>query len=113
MEAMRELKTPDEAIEYLIESSGKFAEAKATRVYLEEFRKSKKALLMASCEEKAAVAREQFAYAHPEYTQHLEAMRVAIELEEALKWRMTAAQLRVDIWRTRAANGRALGNNLS
>ena len=44
-----------------------YAKAKAERVRLEEFRKSKKALLMAECEAPAVNAREQYAYAHPDY----------------------------------------------
>lgn len=37
---------PHKAVDYIIKNAGKFAQAKANRVYLEEFRKSKKALLM-------------------------------------------------------------------
>ncbi len=40
------MKAPYRAIEYIIENSCKYAEAKAQRIYLEEFRKTKKALLM-------------------------------------------------------------------
>ena len=40
------MKAPYKAIEYIIENSCKYAEAKAQRIYLEEFRKTKKALLM-------------------------------------------------------------------
>ena len=97
---------PVEAVNFLIESAPKFAKAKATRVYLEEFRKSKKALLMASCDEKAAVAREQYAYAHPEYTALLDGLRTAIEIEETLRWSLIASQLKVEVWRTREASAR-------
>jgi hypothetical protein len=97
---------PHKAVDYIIKNAPKFAEAKANRVYLEEFRKSKKALLMAQSIEKAANAREQDAYAHPEYLALLEGLKAAIEVEEKLKWDMVAAQARVEIWRTEQANNR-------
>ena len=37
---------PHDAVDYIIKHARQFADAKAQRVYLEEFRKSKKALLM-------------------------------------------------------------------
>ena len=37
---------PHKAIDYIIQNSVKYAQARANRLYLEEFRKSKKALLM-------------------------------------------------------------------
>ena len=40
------MKAPYKAIEFILENSSKYAQAKAQRIYLEEFRKTKKALLM-------------------------------------------------------------------
>ena len=99
---------PNKAVDFLIANAEKFAKAKADRVYLEEFRKSKKALLMNACTEKAANAREQFAYSHPEYVELLQGLRDAVEIEEALRWQQVAAQLRVEIYRTQEASNRAL-----
>jgi hypothetical protein len=98
------------AIDFIIANSRKFAEAKAQRIYLEEFRKSKKALLMAHSDAKTAVEREQYAYSHPEYLELLEGMRAAIEQEEYLKWKMTAAQIVTECWRTEQANNRRQDN---
>ena len=97
---------PNKAIDFIIANSSKYAQAKANRVYLEEFRKSKKALLMAECNESAANAREQFAYASPEYVQLIEGLKAAVEAEEAIKWQLEAARLRVDVWRTTEASNR-------
>lgn len=97
---------PHKAVDYIIKNAGKFAQAKANRVYLEEFRKSKKALLMGQSSLEAANAREQYAYAHEEYTELLKAMQTAIEVEEKLRWDLIAAQARIDIWRTEQANNR-------
>ena len=97
---------PNKAVDFLIANAEKFAKAKADRVYLEEFRKSKKALLMNACTEKAANAREQFAYSHPEYVELLQGLGDAVEIEEALRWQQVAAQLRVEVWRSQEATNR-------
>src|SRR6187399_1381794 len=103
---MSDDRNPDDAVDYIIQNSGKFAQAKAQRVYLEESRKSKKALLMAQSPAKSAVEREQYAYGHEDYLGLLGGIKAAVEVEEDLKWRLTAAQMRVDIWRTREASNR-------
>lgn len=105
---MREKETdPNKAVDYLLHNAGKFAQAKAQRVFLEEFRKSKKAILMSQSALEAANAREQYAYAHKEYQELLEGLRAAVEVEEKLRWEMVAAQARIEIWRTEQANNRA------
>lgn len=106
---MSEPVEPQRAVDFLIEHSRQYAQAKADRVHLEHFRKSKKALLMNACPEKAVAAREQYAYSHPEYIALLEGLREAVRVEEALRWRLTAAQLRVEVWRTQEASARAEG----
>ena len=98
---------PNVAVDFIIKKAGEFAKAKAQRVYLEEFRKSKKALLMSECLEKAANAREQYAYAHKDYQALLEGLRAAVEVEEELKWQLVAAQARVEVWRSEQATNRA------
>jgi hypothetical protein len=103
------MKAPYKAIEYIIENSCKFAEAKAQRMYLEEFRKTKKALLMKEALElgfESAVAQEREAYASVDYQLLLKGLQVAIEKEETLKWMLTAAQMKADIWRSEQASER-------
>lgn len=102
-----DLREPDKAVDYIIANAGKFSAAKAQRVYLEEFRKSKKALLMAQSPAKSAVEREQYAYSHEDYLALLNSLKAAIEVEEKLRWDLIAAQARVEIWRTKSANNRA------
>jgi hypothetical protein len=90
---------PNKAIDYVIANAGKFAQAKANRIYLEEFRKSKKALLMNQSTEKTVNAREQYAYSHDEYLALLDGLKAAVEVEEKLKWEMQMAQARVEVWK--------------
>jgi hypothetical protein len=101
-----DLRDPDRAVDYIIANAAKFAAAKAQRVYLEEFRKSKKALLMAQSQAKAAVEREQYAYGHEDYLALLGGLKAAVEVEEHLKWHLEAARIRVEIWRTKEASNR-------
>ena len=97
---------PNKAVDYLLANAGKFAKAKSERVYLEEFRKSKKAILMSQSTLEAANAREQYAYSHPDYLALLDGLRAAVEVEEKLRWDLIAAQARIDIWRSQEATNR-------
>lgn len=97
---------PHQAVDYILKNAPKFAAAKAERVYLEEFRKSKKALLMKESPGLAIAAQEREAYAHPDYLSLLDGLKAAVEVEEKLKWDLIAAQARVEIWRTESANNR-------
>ena len=97
---------PNKAIDFLLKNAEKYSKAKAQRVYLEEFRKSKKALLMNQCDEKTVNAREQFAYSHADYIGVIDGLRSAVEVEETLKWQQIAAQLRVEVWRSQNASNR-------
>lgn len=97
---------PNVAVDFIIKKAGEFAKAKAQRVFIEEYRKSKKALLMAACDAPAANAREQYAYAHPEYVELLQGLQAAVEVEEELRWQLEAARLRIETWRTEQANNR-------
>lgn len=98
---------PNKAIEYMIRAAPEYAKAKAARVYIENFLRTKKALLMQSSKVDTMAAQERDAYAHPEYSELLAGLRDAVEREEALKWKLIAAQARVDVWRTNEANARA------
>lgn len=104
----------EQVIEFLLKNAGKFAKAKANRIYLEEFRKSKKALLMKEAElagVNTASGQERDAYAHPEYRELLEGLKEAVEIEEKLRWQLIAAQMKVDLFRTESANNRNLERN--
>jgi len=104
-----ETRDPHEAVDYILLNAKKFAKAKSERVYLEEFRKSLKAILMKRSMESAIGAQEREAYAHEEYVDLLKGLKEAIEIEEKLRWDLIGAQARVEIWRTEQANNRAEG----
>ena len=97
---------PNKAVEFIIQNSSSYAKAKSQRVYLEEFRKTKKSLLMAQSSDSTIGGQERDAYRHPEYLQLLEGLKEAVEVEETLKWKLIAAQARIDIFRTIEASNR-------
>ena len=61
---------------------------------------------MSQSNETSLGAQEREAYSHPEYIELLGNLRLAIEDEESLRWKLIAAQARIDIWRTESANNR-------
>ena len=94
------------ALDYIRDSAPKFATAKAERVYLEEFRKSKKAILMQSSNESTMAMKEADAYAHPAYQELLDGLREAVAIEEEIRWRMEGAKLKIAVWQTMQADKR-------
>jgi len=103
------------ALDYIRDNSKAYAKAKAERIYLEEFRKSKKAILMCEAETtgtESAAKQERDAYAAKEYQELLVALKHAVEVEESLRWMLVAAQAKIEVWRSIGANQRAEGKNL-
>lgn len=100
---------PEEAAQTIRDKAPAYGEAKAQRVYLEEFKRTKRALLMKGALEmgyEAANAQEREAYADPAYQQLIKGLAEAIEKEETLKWEIEAARLDIEIWRSREATNR-------
>ena len=94
-------------LDYIRDNAKQYAQAKANRVYLEEYRKTLKARLMAQQLGDPVNAQERYAYAHPDYTRLLEGIKEAIEQEENLRWKLIAAQAKIEVWRSLSANQRA------
>ncbi len=96
----------ERAINYIRDNAEALAKAKAERVYMEQYRKSKKALLMSENKDQPVGAQERDAYAHPAYIQVLEALKEAVMIEEKLKWQFKAAEMKFEAYRTMSANER-------
>ena len=98
------------ALDYIRDHAKEYAQAKANRVYIDEYRKTLKAKLMQQAQQNGATAsatQERDAYASQEYESHLKALEAAVEVEETLRWLLIAAQARVEVWRSIGANQRA------
>lgn len=99
----------EKAIDWLRDQAKPASKARAEREYMTEYRKVMKSTLMRERMTETLGAQEAFAYADPRYKQHLEVMRDAIEKDEYYRWMLTAAETKVEVWRTENANQRALG----
>ncbi len=105
---MRDEISPFKALDYIRDNSERYGSAKANVIYLQEFRKSKKSLLMNQSDAKTESAKESYAYAHEEYQDHLQSIRIAIQEYESIRWKMIAAQAKIDVWRSLESSARML-----
>lgn len=99
---------PQTSLQALHEGGPLLAQAKAERVYLEAFAKSLKAILMKESNKPSVAAQEVEAYSHERYLQHLEAIKIAVEREESMRWRMVTAQAAIDVWRSMESSARTM-----
>lgn len=97
----------DKALDYLRDNARDAAQARADRVYVEEYRKVIKAQLMKEHGDKSAVLQEREAYADPRYVAHLEAIKEAVLEDEGHRFLRAAADAKIGAWQTQSANGRA------
>ena len=100
----------EKAVDYLRDNARKAAQAKAERVYMDEYRKSVKSQIMREHIAEPLGAQEREAYADARYRQHLEVLKTAIEADEYHRWMLIAAEAKIEAWRTQQANNRGLGN---
>jgi hypothetical protein len=102
----------NDAVDFLYTHGRKYAEAKAHRVYLEEYRKSLKSMCMkkalSSGNAKSAAAAEMEAYADASYIEFLKGLEAATQKEEELRWGLVSAQARIDVWRSQEASNRTM-----
>jgi hypothetical protein len=99
----------EQLIEGIREHAKKYASEKATKEHLEEYKKSKLAILMKKYETHydAANAQEREARKDPEYLELLEGLKVATENAEMARWELKMMEMRFEIWRTKHADRRA------
>lgn len=99
----------EELLEQYRTLAEKYAPAKATREYIDEYKKSLLALLMKDAERHGAssnAAQERDARARGEYLEILDKLRLAVEEEEKLRFHLKATEIQFETWRTRSANER-------
>lgn len=98
----------EKAFEWLRENGPLAAEAKAQRMHLDAFTKTLKARIMREHEGMPVSGQEREALADERYEQHLDGLRVAIELDETFRWNRDRAMACMDGWRTESANSRGI-----
>lgn len=99
----------EKALDYLRDSAEDAAQARANRVYLTEYRKTKKAELMGQCSHTNVNAQERYAYAHTEMKEFLLGFKQAVYLDAKHEFLRKAADARIEAWRTEQANQRTMG----
>lgn len=101
----------NKSIDYIYKSGQQYAESKAQVTYLTEFLKSKRAILTKEAMvngAKSVAAAEIEALSHPDYIGLLEGLRDATKAAEGLRWGITAAQAKIDCWRSTEASNRRM-----
>lgn len=88
--------------------AGKYSKAAAEKTYLEEFRKSKLAILQKRYmhDYDSVAAQEREARADREYLQLLDGLKAAVEEEQKLYWELQIARMGAGLWQTQQANMR-------
>jgi hypothetical protein len=102
---------PNTAVDFMLRHAEEYAKAEGRKVYHEELRKTVKAELMKDAEldgHKTAAMQEREAYAHPRYRDHLEKLQAAVIDRELLRWKLIAAQARIEVWRSQEASNRKI-----
>ena len=98
----------EKALDYLRDNATAAAQARANRVYVEEYRKTIKAAIMQEHSDLPLGAQEREAYADPRYVEHLQAIRAAVEDDERHRFLRATAEAKIEAWRTQSSNERAM-----
>jgi hypothetical protein len=102
---------PSAAIKYIYENRTAYASACSEVTYIEQFLKSKRAILMkeALADGHANVnAQEREALAHPDYVALLDGLKEAVKAKEELRWGIVAAEASIEVWRSTEATNRMM-----
>ena len=97
-----------DSINFIYLNAPEYAKAKGELAQLEAYKSSLKAIMMKKSNEQSLGGQEREAYASQEYQDLCVAIGTATEKTEALKWKITAATMRFDAWRTEQASNRNL-----
>jgi hypothetical protein len=103
---------PHQAINYIRDNSKQYAIAKGNAAYTENYLKVVKAKEMNKSTSGSLGQREADAYASEEYHKAVLANQAAIEEEAHLKWMLTAAQARIEVFKVEEYSKRAELRNL-
>jgi hypothetical protein len=99
----------EKALDYLRDNAEVAAQAKANKVYLTEYRKTHKAMLMNESNETSEAAKERYAYSHSSYKEFLAGLKEAIYQDARHEFLRGAADAKIEAWRTQSSNQRTMG----
>ena len=95
----------EESNDWIGNHAEEYGEYKAKRIYLQEFRKIQKAILISQTQG-TVLDRESDAYRHPDYAKVVDGWPIAVQKEESLLWWRAYHQNRIELYRTQQANQR-------
>ena len=98
----------DKAVDFLITNADISAKYKAEKIYLESYTKSLKAILMAKHLSLPISAQEREALRDEQYIHHLKNLKMAIERDAKQEFLRKSAEAKIEAWRTKQANLRAI-----
>lgn len=98
----------DKALNFLRDYAEDAAQARANRIYLDEFTKALKAQIMSENPLLAVNAQEREALADKRYLEHLAGLKEAVYRDEKIRFLIQAANARIEAWRTMQANERIM-----
>ena len=96
----------EKALDYLRDSAEKAAQARATRLYLDDYSRVLRATIMSEHLAEPVNAQERNAYSDLRYRNHLEGLKQAIYEDEKARFLREAAAVKIEIWRSEQANER-------
>ena len=97
----------DSALAYLRDNASKDAQARAERLYLEQYIKTILAQEMAKEQGKSSAFSEMVARSSSEFKSALDGYRQAIFEDEKRRFLRAAAETKIEAWRTQSSNERA------
>ena len=101
----------EKAVDWLRENARSMAQARAERLYLEQWIKTVKATVQLESNAPSIAATETVALASARYLAALQAYKEAVSADEYNRFMVTAAEAKIEAWRsqesTRRAEGRA------
>jgi len=97
---------PNDAIEFIFKTAPFYAKAKGHLAQFEAFKHSLKAIEMSKSEAHTIGGKEIDAYKSQAYQELCEAIGMATEEAEALRWQLEAAKMRFELFRTQEASNR-------
>ena len=96
----------EKALDWLVESADACAKKRAERLYLEDYSRSLKSLIMSEHLAEPLGAQERHAYSDVRYRNHLESLKLSIYEDEKARFLRDAASAKIEAYRTQCANER-------
>jgi translation elongation factor EF-Ts len=99
----------EKAVDWLRDNAARMAQERAERLYMEKWVQTVKATLQNDSGESSAAKAEIVALASPTYLAALQAYREAVEKDETNRFLITAAEAKIEAWRSQESTRRAEG----